>query len=259
MQIELIGCTSAGKTTLARRMLQAGRELGIDMQLSDDFVLKQVRLNWIKHEFIRLRLIELLCLPICLVFWRKYRRFYRLAIRASRQAPGSWFYKMNLARITLRKIGIYEIIRRCRSEQRVFLFDNEGVLQASHTLFIHSGGARLNTGDISSFVNAAPLPDVVAYLWQSQAVLLKRTLARGHHRIPERAHDKVELFIEQAVEMFDALQRHPALASRLLVINGEQKTVVSRASGDNSRLAMAYKIICASLNDNAIGNTRGKA
>lgn len=259
MQIELIGCTSAGKTTLARKMLQAGRELGIDVQLSDDFVLKRIRLNWIKNEFIRLRIIELLCLPICLMFWRKYHRFYRLAIRASRQAPGSWFYKMNLARITLRKIGIYEIIRRCGSEQRVFLFDNEGVLQASHTLFIHSGGARLNAGDISSFVNAAPLPDVVAYLWQSQAVLLKRTLARGHHRLPDRSHEKVKFFIEQAVEMFDALQRHPALASRLLVINGEQKTIVPSEPCGNSRLAMAYKIICASLNGNAIDNTRRKA
>ncbi|MCI0695384.1 hypothetical protein L0337_25670 [candidate division KSB1 bacterium] len=259
MQIELIGCTSAGKTTLARKMLRAGQELGIDMQLSDDFVLKRIRLNWIKNEFIRLRLIELLCLPVCLMFWRKYRRFYHLAIRASRQAPGSWFYKMNLARITLRKIGIYEIVRRCSSEQRVFLFDNEGVLQASHTLFIHSRGARLDAGDLSSFVNAVPLPDVVAYLWQPQAVLRERTLARGHHRLPDRSHAKVELFIEQAVEMFDALQRHPALASRLLVINGERKTIVSRAPGDDSRLAMAYKIICASLNGNAIDHTRRKA
>ncbi|MGH7450361.1 MAG: hypothetical protein ACRENG_03380 [bacterium] len=259
MQIELIGCTSAGKTTLARKMLQAGRELGIDMQLSDDFVLKQIRLNWIKNEFIRLRIIELLCLPICLVFWRKYRRFYRLAIRASRQAPGSWFYKMNLARITLRKVGIYEIIRHCSSEQQVLLFDNEGVLQASHTLFIHSGGARVNADDLSSFVNLAPLPDVVAYLWQSQAVLLERTLARGHHRLPDRSHAKAEFFIEQAVEMFDTLQRHPALASRLLIINGEQKTIVPSEPCDNSRLTMASKIICASLNGNAIDNTRRKA
>ncbi len=263
MLIELIGCTSAGKTTLARRMLQAGRELGIDVQLSDDFVLKQIRLNWIKNEFIRLRIIELLCLPICLVFWRKYRRFYRLAIRTSRQAPGSWFYKMNVARITLRKIGIYEIIHRCSSEQQILLFDNEGVLQASHTLFIHSGGARLNAGDLSSFVDFAPLPDVVAYLWQSQAVLLERTLARGHHRIPDRAHDKVELFIEQAVEMFDALQRHPALVSRLLVINGEQNTIIPSEPLADSRLAMVSKIIGASLNgitvDNALtGRRNGK-
>jgi thymidylate kinase len=251
MQIELIGCTSAGKTTLAKKMLQAGRELGIDMQLSDDFVLKQIRLNWIKNEFIRLRIIELLCLPICVVFWRKYRRFYRLAIRASMKAPGSWFYKLNLARIALRKIGIYEILRRRSSEQQVLLLDNEGVLQASHTLFVHSG-ARLNTRDLSSFVNVAPLPDVVAYLWQSQAVLFERTLARGHNRLPERSHAKVKFFINQAVAMFDELQQHPALAGRLVIINGERNTVVPHEPHNDSRLAIASKIIGASLNGAAV-------
>src|SRR5262245_5353970 len=150
MSIEFIGCTSAGKTTLARRILRAGRELGIDTQLSEDFVLKQIRLNWIKNEFVRRRLIELLCLPICLMFWRKHRQFYRFAIWASLQAPGSLLYKLSLARITLRKIGIHEIVQRRSSEQQVILLDNEGVLQASHTLFVHSS-MRSRSMDLSSF------------------------------------------------------------------------------------------------------------
>src|SRR5262245_6388701 len=248
MSIEFIGCTSAGKTTLARSILQAGRKLGIDVQMSEDFVLKQIYLNWIKNEFLRRRLIELLCLPICLAFWRKHHQFYRFAIRASLQAPGSWLYKISLARITLRKIGIHEIVQRRSSEQQLILLDNEGVLQASHTLFVHSGkGSR--SIDLSSSVSLASLPDVVVYLRQSPGVLLKRTLARGHNRIPDRSYAAVESFVGQAVEMFEELQRHPALAGRLLVINGEQKTLAPLGSRDNAQLVMASKIIAASLNE----------
>ncbi|MGH7491214.1 MAG: hypothetical protein ACREOO_02340 [bacterium] len=248
MSIELIGCTSAGKTTLARRILRAGRRLGIDTQLSEDFVMKQIHLNWIRNEFIRRRLIELLCLPICLMYWRKHHQFYRFAIRASWQAPGSWFYKISIARIALRKIGIHEIVRRRSSEQQVILLDNEGVLQASHTLFIHSS-MQSGSFDVSSFVSLASLPDVVVYLRQPQAILLKRTLARGHNRIPGGSYAAAESFVGQAVEMFEELQRHPALASRLMVINGEQKTLASPPPRDDARLALASKIIAASLNE----------
>jgi hypothetical protein len=188
------------------------------------------------------------------LFWRKYRQFCRFAVRVSMQAPGSWLYKMSVARIVLRKIGIYEIVHRRSSEQQVILLDNEGVLQASHTLFVHSR-VRLSSIDLSSFVSLASLPDVVVYLRQPHAVLLERTLARGHNRLSDHSYATVDSFVKQAVEMFDELQRHPALASRLLVINGEQKTLAPRAPLDDSRLAMASKIIAASLDDTAIDNT----
>ena len=248
MSIEFIGCTSAGKTTLARSILRAGRRLGIDTQLSEDFVLKQFRLHWVKSEFIRRRLIELLCLPVCLVYWRKHRAFYRFAIRTSLQAPGPWFYKLSIARIALRKIGIHEIVRRRSSEQQVILLDNEGVLQASHTLFVHSS-MRPRSVDLAAFVGLAALPDVVVYIRQSPAVLLKRTLARGHNRIPGRSYAAAESFIDQAVDMFEQLQQHPALANRLVVVNGEQKTLVASGRQDDARLALASKIIAASFNE----------
>jgi thymidylate kinase len=258
MQIEIIGCTSAGKSTLARRMVQAGHELGIDVQLSDDFVLKLIRLNRIKNAFVRRRVIEALALLTCLVLWRKHRKFYDFAIRASLQAPGSWLYKANVARIALRKIGIYEIIRRYGSDQQIILLDNEGVLQAAHTLFVHGDAQPVNglqeskssphgAEELSTFVGLAPLPDAVLYLRQPEAILIERTLKRGHHRLPDRSYAKVERFVRSAEEAFEVLQRQPKLGNRLVVINGEWKTVVTRAYNDN-RLLMVNKLVLAGLN-----------
>lgn len=131
MQVELVGCTSAGKTTLARRMVEAGRELGVDVQLSDDFLLSCIRLNWIKNEFLRRRVIELWSLLTCLMLLRKYREFYNFVIRTCRSAPGSWIYRIKLARVALKKIGIHELIRSRSSDQQLVLLDIAGLLKAS--------------------------------------------------------------------------------------------------------------------------------
>jgi thymidylate kinase len=259
MQVEIIGCTSAGKSTLAKRMVQAGHELGIDVQLGDDFVLKLIRLNRIKTAFVRRRVIEVLSLLTCVVFWRKHRKFYDFVIQASLQAPGSWWYKASVARIALRKIGIYEIISRYSSDQQIILLDNEGVLQAAHTLFVHSDAQPVNgllgskgvlsgVEGLSTFVGLAPLSDVVVYLRQPESILIERTLKRGHSRLPDRSYAKVERFVRSAEEAFEELQRQPKLVNRLLVINGEQKAVVTRANNNNRLFVMLNKLVLAGLN-----------
>jgi hypothetical protein len=65
-QIELFGCTQAGKSTLASNIIRAGQEHGIAVLLSDDFVLQQARLNWIKSSLPRTLLLDLFSLSACL-------------------------------------------------------------------------------------------------------------------------------------------------------------------------------------------------
>jgi thymidylate kinase len=246
MRIEFIGCTSAGKTTLAKKMVRMGQAQGIDARLSDDFILGWSRLDWITNDFIQRRVIELLAFGACLVSCWKHREFYRFVLEISRQAPGSWLYKLSVARITLRKIGIYEIVRRFSTEKQVVLLDNEGVLQGSHTLFVHSEPWP-HERDLDRFVTLAPLADVVVYFRQSLPVLIARTHARGHRRIPDGEQDKADVFIKQAVELFEVLHRHPAIADRLLVIECEQNTLRAGYDSHNSIMAKADKLILAGL------------
>ncbi|MCI0400309.1 MAG: hypothetical protein L0Z68_03270 [Gammaproteobacteria bacterium] len=243
MQIELIGCTSAGKTTLARKMLRAGQALGIDVQLSDDFILECVRLNWIKNDFLRRRVIELWALLTCLTFWGKYSDLYGVIFRTCFKVRGSWFYKIKLARVALKKIGIFQIVRSRSSEQQVIVLDNEGVLQATHTLFVHIGSIN-GASNLSAFLRLAPLPEVIAYLRQSEPVLIERTCKRGHNRIPEGADSEdVAVFIRRTVAIFEELARHPRLADRLLVLDPERSPLLTGDHFNNRQLAKAAKLI----------------
>jgi len=249
MQIELVGCTSAGKTTLARRLVGVGRELGIDVQLSDDFLLSCLHLNGIKNEFVRRRLIEFWGLLTCLGFIRKYRAFYGFVMRTCFSAPGSVAYRLKLVRVVLRKVGIYEIIRRRSAEDQFIVLDNEGMLQAGHTLFVHAHAhAHAYANHLANFMNQVPLPDAIVYLRQPASVLIERTRRRGHNRIQSHASDQeVAAFVEQAVLIFEEIQHYPRFAERLLVIQGERNKLLTTGYGSNAKLARVADLISTGL------------
>jgi thymidylate kinase len=248
MHIELIGCTSAGKTTLANKIVVIGRQQGIDIILGDEFVLQKFHLNWVKSEFMRRRLLEICAGYICIKHWQKYRTFCRFVFGVSRKMPGSWFYQLNLVRIVLRKIGIHELIRRSSSENQIVLVDNEGIVQAAHNLFVHTGSSV--NGNLSNFVQSAPLPDMIAYLKQPRAILLERTLRRGHPRIREVSQRNVQFFVEQAIETFEKLQTIPQIADKLFVIDGYNNSVIKPPSKNGHIMNQAYDLMKKSLMNN---------
>jgi len=220
MHIELIGSTSAGKTTLAKKMMEAGKNSGVDVFLSDDFMLGQLHLGWVRNEFIRRRLVEVAAFVVWLTCLAKYKDFFGFVLREGKYSPGSWFYKMNRIRNVIRKIGIYEFISRRSESQQVVLADNEGILQGVHNLFVHEN-SQADLHKIAQYVELVPLPDVVLYLQQEEGVLVARTIARGHDRVTGSSQDKVVHFIRQAVAVFNEMISIPKVHERLLIVDGQ--------------------------------------
>jgi hypothetical protein len=219
MHIELIGSTSAGKTTLAKKMVEAGKNNGLFVSLSDDFMLEQLKLGWVRNEFNRRRLVEVAAFIVCLTCLARYKEFFRFILREGRSYPGSWFYKLNRVRNVLRKIGIFEFISRRAGSQQVVLADNEGILQGVHNLFVHQD-SQADLPKIARYAELLPMPDVVLYLQQEEAILVSRTLGRGHARVAESSPDHVVHFIRQAVAVFDELINIPKIQERLLIVDG---------------------------------------
>lgn len=219
MHIELIGSTSAGKTTIAKKMVEVGTLNGMEIFLSDDFMLNWARLNWIKNEFIRRRIVELIAFMVCAMTMNRYKEFLEFVFSEGQYSTGSWLYRINRIRNVIRKIGIYEFIIRNSEEQQMILADNEGIMQGVHNLYVHQGEtAELER--VSRYVDRIPLPDIVLYLRQDGDVLISRTLARGHGRV-NSTRDEVVHFIQQAVAVFEELIRIPKVQERLLILNAD--------------------------------------
>jgi thymidylate kinase len=243
MQIELIGPSSAGKSTLARGILQAGREQGIDTLMGGGLVLKQFRLNWIKGRTPRVLCVDLMSLLACLATLRRNFDFYQFTIQTILRltVAGSWLEKLNIARNVLRKIGIYEIVRHYGSDQQIVVVD-EGSLHTAHHLFVHLS-VEPSTSDLSTYISMVPLPDLVIYVQQDEGILIERTLTRGHKRIPNGSYAEVESFINLASDTFDKLIRQLEINGRISALDNEQDPFTSHDYQDDPTLSMALHVI----------------
>lgn len=241
MLIELIGCTSAGKSTLARDILLACREQGLDIFLGEDFVLRQFGLNWIKSDLLRKLLVNLAALLAGLLTWRNNRKFYRFAAHLLFQQHIPRMERLNLLRNVVKKLGISEIVRARSREQQIILLD-EGVLHIAHNLFVHVA-ASPKTDVIPVFVKLIPLPDVVVYIRQPESTLIERIVKRGHSRIADRSYENVACFVRRAVATFDTLVQEPAVENKLLVVDGVRKVATVANEQEDPVLDLASGII----------------
>jgi hypothetical protein len=255
MRIELIGCTSAGKSTLTGRVLRICCEQGIDASMGYDFVLRQMRLDWIKNMWIRALLVNLIALFVGLVAYRKNREFYRFALGIIIRLPSAvaWSEKLHIGRNVIKNIGIDEIIRHCAANRQFVLLD-EGPLQTAHYLFVHVA-VEPEASDLAAFVKLVPLPDVVVYVTQNESVLIERTLQRGHKRIPDCSYANVQRFIRRAVATFDELEQQSALEGRLIAVDRQPSIIVGQGHPADPLFDTAVGIIRAGIDAVAVDNT----
>lgn len=247
MQIELVGCTSSGKTTLLRGILQACRERGIDAVSGYDYVLIKAKLNWVRGYLARTLLIDLVSLINCFWTWRKNYKFYFLTLQILFNLPSSisLFEKLNIARNVFKKVGIYEVICRYVSENQIVLMD-EGTLNTANYLFVHIA-AEFPPEYFSTFKTLVPLPDAVIYLRQDESVMIERTLVRGHKRIPDGSHELAERFIKRAINTFDELAVNPTVRSRLVIVNNSRDIIVPSENQHCSNQSVVLSVLQAGI------------
>lgn len=250
-QIEFIGCTGAGKSTLVRRILDEFRNRGITLMQRDDCVLGTLGLGWLSNHFIRTVCVDVASLAVCLLHWGRHRELFLFGIRRVLQLRVTWSEKIYLLRNFLKKIGIHELIRTHAPQSGIALID-EGALHAAHNLFVHVS-ARFTSKQLSTFTQLVPLPDVAVYIRQPDRVLIARTLERGHRRIPDLSYHSVERFIRQAVEVFEAMAAHPTIQTRLLLINGQENKVIAPDRNRSPLVHQALQLICRGVTQSAGG------
>jgi hypothetical protein len=243
VQIELIGCTSAGKSSLAQKILNVDRQNGLNLAGSYDFVLRWAHLDWLRPHPARMLALNLIALGACLYTWRRNLAFYRFVTGAIRKLPPEVLTaeKLKIARIAARNLGIFEIVRRNSSDGQVILAD-EGTLHIAHYLFVHVSAAP-DLKDLETFIGLAPIPDAAVYLKQPETVLTGRTRMRGHKRIPANAPALVERFIQNSVAVFEWLAECPSLEGRLLIMEGEEGLRTPWGAPENPQLEFARQIV----------------
>lgn len=246
MQIEFFGCSSAGKSRLLNRILQAHSQSLPAVVSSSDFVLQYVRLAWLTGT-LRVIVLNLFSVSMCLLAWHKHRVFLRHVVNCVRQRRhhAALLERLRILRIALRNVGLFEFVERYAANDEIVVTD-EGMLQIAHYLFVNVA-VEPRRADIELFATLVPLPAVVVYLSQTESLLVKRTVRRGHKRIPPYSSELVKKFIARAVTTFEILIQQPAIRRKLLTIDGKQQTLSSVSLPMDGKLERAYNLIRPAL------------
>lgn len=216
MQIEFIGCTSAGKSTLIKALAEIAREEKVDLVLENDFMLGQFGLGFLKATWWRAVMVHLVAINSCLFRLRRNRQFIRFATRILRHSGIPLRQQVNQFRLVLKQLGRYEIIRRRCPDDTIVIVD-EGTVHTAHNLFVHVSN-DLDASEVNEFASLVPLPDLVVYVSEREELLIDRVLERGHRRIAEPTREVVGKFVRRAVEMFDQLSKCERLCLRTALI-----------------------------------------
>jgi hypothetical protein len=215
MQIELTGPTGAGKSTLARAILGAARTRGLAIDLRDDALLRPAGMDGLRRPLARTLAIDAIALAGWPATRREHGALWRLALAGVARAPAGPYERLNMARNALKNLALHGRMRRVAPGRAVLV--DEGTLQVAHYLFVHVS-APPPAEALVRFAELVPLPDVVVHVTGPEEALVRRTLARGHRRIPGAAPPVVGAVVRHALETFARLRAHAVAEGRLRAV-----------------------------------------
>ena len=156
MQLELVGCTGAGKSTLAKRIESAARAQSVDLALGDEFVLLRLGLRRMRARRLRAVAVHVVAFWGCLTRGWRHGAFIRIAYRVLCDPKIPRRRRWNQLRKVFKQLGRYEVIR-CRRQSRTSVIVDEGTLHTAHNLFVHVA-CDVNQDYFRQFAERVPLP-----------------------------------------------------------------------------------------------------
>jgi thymidylate kinase len=216
MIVEFIGCSGAGKTSLAeglRRYVQpSGRPI-----LSVDLVRDRPGLRWMRDPSMINLAADVISFPS---FVRAYGRdgdFVRFAFDRLRRHAPTTFAKYNYRLNIVRKVGVHELARRA-SKRKTVLID-EGVVLSAYQLFVYSDAPYADV-DLDRFARLVPMPDRIVYVRAPLGLLVERAIRRPDPRrelAGRKRHDVADR-LARAMELFEGLAARETIQERLLTV-----------------------------------------
>ncbi len=226
MIVEFVGCTGAGKTTLARELCAHAPFPGGSV-IGSDIVLGRPPFRKVTNPTAANLIQDVAGLPYFMGAWRRDRPFFKLSGDLLGEHAPSTFDKLMNTRSVMRRVGMFELARH-RARGRTVLIDEGPVLIGYH-LFVYST-AEPSGPDFDRFAALVPLPDRIVYVKADVPTLVARAQARPDPRrqLARLPQESVVASIERAADVFDRLTAAPRLRDRVLVVDNTSSDLRTR-------------------------------
>ncbi len=210
MIVELIGSTGVGKSTVANRLLERLAEQQQPALSSEQFVLRcyGLRLRWLRSRPLLSVLLDLLTFPWFIRFAARHTQLCWFMAGVAWRDLEPPLFRLNVLRNMAKQMGTHELVRRNASPGDVVILD-EGMVHQAHSLFVHpTHGPR--PAELAWFLAEVPLPDLLVLVDGPTAAVVRRTLERGHPRLPGPRNVLAERLIGHAQHVFREVARQTA-------------------------------------------------
>jgi deoxyadenosine/deoxycytidine kinase len=220
MIIEFIGSTAAGKTTLISGV-QRSLASTVKVTTSYDLIATPMGLQGVTQPTAKNLIQEFIGLPFFIGSLHRHRAFVVFALKMLARQANFTIFTLNNLRSLVRKIGVYEKIRR--DKQNRFILVDEGTVLLAHNIFVYSK-ASYTYEEIAMFANLIPLPDVIVYVRSPVDSLIKRSLQRTDppRELKSKNRASIKKYVNRAVTMFEQLIKNQTIRSRVLVVENPE-------------------------------------
>lgn len=226
MQIEFIGSTGAGKTTLITA-LQARLQQTGNGTTAFEVVATPFAMQGVTHPTLRNLIQEVIGFPAFVRSLRQQMPFVTFILKMLRRHGSINFRTLNYLRSLERTVGVYQLLRKGNNEQIVLV--DEGAIVLAHNIFVYTD-AEYTTKEIAQFAQVVPLADLIIYVRAPIATLIQRTMQRkdAPREIANQNQEIIEKHVKRAVAMFDTLAQEERIHERILVLENPQTTVLEQ-------------------------------
>jgi deoxyadenosine/deoxycytidine kinase len=160
--VEVLGCTSSGKSTLINSLARERAALPLTVYPLNN------------GSFVRIILDDILRLFYFVIYFRQWPSLGPL-LRVCLKRKDSWWMRINLFRNFVKKQGEYRFTQR-RSKNDLVLLD-EGCIHAFSNLFCHYDDPP-NLTEAMRFIDVIPMPDVLIRVIASEEEVVRRATNR---------------------------------------------------------------------------------
>jgi hypothetical protein len=231
MIVELIGSTGAGKSSVAGRLQSLSAVHQTKALLAEQFVLQcyGLRVGWLRSRGARSLVIDVLSFPWFVRFAARRPRFCWFVVVTVYRGVELPLFSLNVLRNIIKQMGMHELLTQ-RSHAGDLILLDEGLVHQAHSLFVHPNAARWSS-ELERFVAEVPLPDLLVLVEAPTAEVVRRTLQRGHPRLPGPRVALTGQFVERAERVFREVARLAARRTAIRVVRNDR---LASASVDRS-------------------------
>ncbi|NQT14855.1 MAG: AAA family ATPase [Planctomycetes bacterium] len=228
MLIEFVGCSGAGKTTLANRVLTALTSLGHLTAYSRGALARSTHTDWISNERLRNVLLNGLLLPWFARSLTEHHAFYRFVVPRIYRRAENVIDLVNRTRSTMRLISGDELLKRNEEHRQLTLVD-EGSIGSAHNVFAFPHVEFFpERKELMLFAEMVPAPDVIVHIDAPPDLTFQRIHRRGGSPIRRGYRNRrLQHYLAAGRATFDVLAGCGVFGDRVLTITNREENADS--------------------------------